>query len=107
VDAQSSEVVGDLPAGHVLIAPAEERREVGAEVAVGESVGQQPERAQGREQGLDALVSEAQAPDAGPGRGDDGLVMAVIAAAPAAGSWLIFWTPGPVGLHSLFSGFLR
>ena len=64
VDAQSSEVVGDLPAGHVLIAPAEQRREVGAEVAVGESVGQQPEGTQGREQGLDALAGAAQSRDA-------------------------------------------
>jgi hypothetical protein len=47
VDAQSSEVAGDLPAGHVLISPTKERREVGAEFAVGESVGQQPEGAQG------------------------------------------------------------
>jgi hypothetical protein len=47
VDAQPSEVVGDLPAGHVLIVRAVLRREVGAEVAVGEAVGQQPEGAQG------------------------------------------------------------
>jgi hypothetical protein len=73
VDAQStSEVVGDLPAGHVLIAPAEQRREVGAEFAVGESVRQQPERAHSGEQGLDAFVGESQAGDAGSGRGDDG-----------------------------------
>jgi len=45
---------------------------VGAEVAVGESVGQQPEGAQGRQQGLDAFVGEAQAGDAGSGGGDDG-----------------------------------
>lgn len=63
VGAQPPEVVGELPAGHVLIAAAEERREVGAQVAVGESVGQQPEGAQGRQQGLDALVGEPQARD--------------------------------------------
>jgi hypothetical protein len=45
---------------------------VGAEFAVGESVGQQPEGAQGREQGLDAPVGEAQARDAGSGGGGDG-----------------------------------
>jgi hypothetical protein len=45
---------------------------VGAEVAVGESVGQQPEGAQGREQGLDAFVGEAQACGARPGTGDNG-----------------------------------
>ena len=66
---------------------------MGAEFAVGESVGQQPEGAQGREQGLDAFVGEAQAGDAGPGGVVTGAVIAVIAAAPAAGSWLIFWAP--------------
>ena len=49
-----------------------EWREVGAEVAVGEAVGQEPEGAQGGEQGLDALVGEAQAGDARAGGGDDG-----------------------------------
>ena len=63
---------------------------MGAEFAVGESAGQQPEGAQGREQGLDAFVGEAQAGTRVPAGVVTGAVIAVIAAAPAAGSWLIF-----------------
>ena len=61
--------------------------------AVGESVGQQPEGAQGREQGLDAFVGEAQAGDAGPGESGDGSGDGGDRGGAAAGSWLIFWTP--------------
>ena len=59
--AQPPEVVGDLPRGDGLGGHAEQWREDGAQVAVGEAVGKQPEHAQGGEQGMDAGVGEAQA----------------------------------------------
>ena len=90
VFAQAAQVVGHLPAGDVLGVLAEQGRDEGAQFAVGEAVGQQPEDAQGRQQGVGAGVAEAQPGDAGAGGGDDGRVMAVIAGAPRTGSWLMF-----------------
>ena len=69
--AQPPEVVGHLPRGDGLGGHAEELREDGAQVAVGEAAGKKPEHAQGREQGVDAGVAQAQARDAGPGLGND------------------------------------
>ena len=51
---------------------AEELREDGAQVAVGEAAGKKPEHAQRREQGVDAGITEAHARDAGAGPGDEG-----------------------------------
>ena len=68
--AQAPEVIGHLPRGDGLGGHAEELRHDGAQIAVGEAAGKQPEHAQGREQGVDAGVAEAQARDAGPASGD-------------------------------------
>ena len=91
VGAEPAQVVADLAAGHVLW----RFPELGGEVVrrsrlvkpVGRSRG-----AAGAEEGLDAVVGEAHPGDAGAGGGDDRAVIASIAAAPAAGSWLIFRT---------------
>ena len=54
VGAQAPQVVGHLPGGDGLGRSAEQGREQGAQVAVGESAGQEPEDQQGVQQGLDA-----------------------------------------------------
>ena len=59
VDAEPPQVVGDLPAGHGLGVKPQQGREVVAQVAVGETVGQQPEDAQGGQQGLHAGADDA------------------------------------------------
>ena len=99
VQAQAAQVVGHLPGGHGLGGHAEEGRQDGAQVAVGEAAGQQPEDAQGGEQGVDAGVAEAQPGDAGPGRVVTGSQTWAMASWPPAGSWLSFWTSEqtPVG----------
>ena len=73
VDAQPPEVVGDLPAGHGLGDEPRQGREVVAQVAVGEAVGQQPEGAQGGEQGLHARAGDGHPGGAGAGRAGDRL----------------------------------
>ena len=92
VDAEPPQVVGELPAGHGLGVKPQQGREVVAQVAVGETVGQQPEDAQRRQQGLHARAGERHPGGAGAGRADDGLGEGGRAAAPSAGSWLIRWT---------------
>ena len=68
-------------------------RDEGAQVAVGETVGQQPEGAQGGEQGLDAGLVRGRPAVRVPAGLMTGWVRAARAAAPSAGSWLIRWTP--------------
>ena len=71
VVAETSQVVGRLPAGQgVEIAP-EQGCEVVPEIAVGEPAGQQPEDAQDREQCLDPVVGEAHSGHALAGGGGD------------------------------------
>ncbi len=70
VEAEPSEVVGHLACGHGLGVDAEEGREVSAEVAVGEPVGQESEHDDGGEQGVDARVAEAERGDALTVEGD-------------------------------------
>ena len=67
VHAQPPQVVAHLPAGDGLGRLAEELRDEGAQVAVGETVGQEPEGAQGGEQGVRARVAEPQPGNAGAG----------------------------------------
>ena len=57
VEAEAARVVGDLPGGRCLGVSAEEGRQVGAEVAVGEPVGQETEQDERGEQGVHAGVS--------------------------------------------------
>ena len=73
VDAEPPQVVADLPAGHGLGSEPQQGREAGAQVAVGETVGQQPEDAQGGEQGLHAGAGDGHPGGAGAGRADDRL----------------------------------
>jgi hypothetical protein len=73
VDAEPPQVAGDLPAGHGLRVKPRQGREVAAQVAVGETIGQQPEDAQGGEQGLHAGAGDGHPGSAGAGRGDDRL----------------------------------
>ena len=56
---QPAQVVGSLSAAERSWSTSEKRREVFAQVTVGEATGQQPEHAQDREQCLDAVVGEA------------------------------------------------
>jgi len=72
VDAQPPELVGDLPAGHGLWVKPRQGREAVSQVAVGETVGQQPEGAQGGQQGLHARAGDGHTGGAGAGRADDG-----------------------------------
>ena len=72
VFAEAAQVVGHLPGGDVLGALAEEGRDEGAQLAVGEAAGQQPVDEQGLQQRVDAGVAEPQPGDAGAGGGDDG-----------------------------------
>ena len=65
VGAQAPQVVGHLAGGDVLGSFAEEGRDEGAQVTVGESVGQQPVDEQGLQQGVNSGVAEAQSGDAG------------------------------------------
>ena len=72
VFAEAAQVVGHLPGGDVLGRLAEEGRDQGAQLAVGEPAGQQPVDEQGLQQGVDAGVAEAQPGDAGAIWVDDG-----------------------------------
>ena len=54
----AAQVVGHLPRGDGLGGHAEDLGHDGAQVAVGEAAGKQPEDAQGCEQGVDAGVAE-------------------------------------------------
>ena len=58
VHAQPPQVIAHLPAGDGLGGLAEELRDEGAQVAVGETVRQELEGAQGGEQGVCAQVTE-------------------------------------------------
>jgi hypothetical protein len=89
--AQAPQVIGHLPRGDGLGRHAEELRQDGAQVAVGESAGKEPEHAQGCEQGLDAGIAQVHARYAGAG-GGQGLVSWATAAWPSAGWWLSFST---------------
>src|SRR3954453_3820763 len=70
---QPAKVVGGLSTAEPSRAPSKKRLEVFAQVTVCEAAGQQPEHAQDREQGLDAVVGEAHASDALTGLGVDRL----------------------------------
>jgi hypothetical protein len=93
VQAQPSQVVSDLPAGHEVGGLPEQGRQVAAQVGVGEAVRQQAEDAQDGEESLGAGVGEAQPGHSGAGRGDDGSVTWARAPAPAMGLWLSVWAP--------------
>jgi len=67
VGAQAAQVVGHFPGGDVLGSVAEEGRDQGAQLTVGESVREQPVDEQGLQQGVGAGVAEAQSGDAGAG----------------------------------------
>ena len=71
---------------------AQQGRDVSAQVAVGETAGQQPKDAEGGEQGLHTAAAASPAVRVRPGV-MTGLVRAARAAAPSARSWLIRWTP--------------
>ena len=71
--AQAAQVVGHFPRGDGLGGHAGELGQDGAQVAVGEAAGKKPEHAQGREQGVDAGITEAHARDAGAGPGGEGI----------------------------------
>src|SRR5258708_39937763 len=73
MDAEPPEIVSNLPAGHGLGVKPQQGREVGAQVAVGETVGQQPEGADGGEQGLYAGAGDRHSGDAGASWADDGM----------------------------------
>ena len=70
VFAEAAQVVGHLAGGDVLGRGAEEGRDQGAQLAVGEAAGQQPVDEQGLQQRVDARVAEPQPGDAGAGGGD-------------------------------------
>ena len=69
--AQSSQVIGHLPGGELVGRDGQQVGDDGAQIVVGEPVGLQPKQRQGREQGVAALFTQAQARDAGPGGGGD------------------------------------
>ena len=71
VGTESSQVVGHLPGRDVLGRGAEQGRDKGAQLTVGEPVGKQSVDEQGLQQGVGAGVAEAQPGDAGAGVGED------------------------------------
>ena len=71
---------------------AEELREDGAQVAVGEAAGKKPEDAQGGEQGVHARITKPQAATRAPVPVMTGAQIWRITAWPSAGSWLSFST---------------
>jgi len=70
--AQSPQVVGHLSGGDLLGGDCTQFGGERAQVFVGEAVGLQLEQRQGGEQGVAALLAQAQAGDTGAGRGGDG-----------------------------------
>ena len=65
VGAQAAQVVGHLAGGDVFGGRAEQGRDQGAQVTVGEPVDQEPVDEQGLQQGVHSGVAEAQSGDAG------------------------------------------
>ena len=93
VGAQAPQVVGHLAGGDVLGSFAEQGRDEGAQVTVGESVEQEPVDEQGLQQGVNTV-----SPKRNPGMRvawsvTRGVVRSVKAFAPRIGSWLMVWTP--------------
>lgn len=70
---QSSQVVADRCGFDVAGGAAEQGRELGAQVTVGEAVNDEPEHQQGVQQGMNAGIAESQRRGAGAVVGDDGL----------------------------------
>ncbi len=91
VHAQPPRVIAHLPAGDGLGSLAGELRDERAQVAVGETVGQELEGAQGGEQGVRAQVTEPYPGTRVPGVVMTGLDMEARAPAPLTGSWLSRW----------------
>ncbi len=92
VRAQAPQVVGHLAGGDVLGAGAEQGRDQGAQVTVGEAVDQEPVDEQGLQQCVHPVVAEAQPRDAGAFLSEDrgGEVMECLRATspiPTASSW--------------------
>src|SRR5579863_1156843 len=69
---EAAQVVRHFPGGDVLGGFAEEGRDEGAQLAVGEAAGQQPVDEQGLQQRVDPGVAEPQCGDAGAAGHDDG-----------------------------------
>ena len=63
VEAQAAELVGQAARGQCVGRDAQQARERGAQVAVGETLGEQPEDHQGAQERLEARVGEAERRD--------------------------------------------
>jgi len=70
--AESSQVVGHLACGDLFGGDCPQFGGQHAEIFVGEAVGLELKQRQGGEQGVAALLAQAQAGDTGAGRGGDG-----------------------------------